>query len=154
MQLNSRRDRGSRNCWVTNARTWSLDLASTFGGVLNLSPTAASIRGTASETCLPYGPEASAFFSLQANAAPSASTATAALRVARWRLAAPEDDGQERFNRMSTGGQRPIELVYIESSESPQSKAIIAAGARKTPKGTCGGSNSALACRARSQENG
>src|SRR4026209_1165578 len=53
--VNSRSDFGSWNCCTTNARTCSFDLTSTFGGVLNFSPTAVSIRGTASATCLPYG---------------------------------------------------------------------------------------------------
>src|SRR6266545_3420562 len=77
MPVNSRSDLGSRNCCRTKARTCSFDRTSTRGGLMNFSPTAPSIFGIASASCLPYGPEYLAGFSAHAVAVLSNAPATA-----------------------------------------------------------------------------
>ena len=57
----------SVNCFVTNSRTCSFERVSTFGGVLNVSPTAFSIIGTASPTSAAYGPSYFGFWLSQAD---------------------------------------------------------------------------------------
>src|SRR5687768_12527622 len=53
---------------VTNSRICAFDRTSTFGGRLNLRPTARSIAGTASATWRPYGPSAAGVLSVHATA--------------------------------------------------------------------------------------
>src|ERR1035437_8708107 len=132
----SRAGRSSLNFFSRKVRTSSVVFDSTFGGVVNFSPTDFSIAGIAVATSFAYGPLPTGGSVWQAASTGSSAQANVAVAEVR-RVIQPITRSR-----------------YQPMREEPKSSVKIAAGARNTPNGTSGVSKDAPRARARRRPTG